>query len=365
MAKYIWEPSRTFAEFLLLPNLTTRNCNPTNVDLTTPLVKFKRGEKPSLTLGIPFCSAAMQSVSGVNMAIALAGFGGISFIYCSQTIEDQVAMIKEVRKHYQLVGAAVNTHDYKDRIPPLVEAGVDILCIDSSDGFSEWQYDVIKFIRETYGDRVKIGAGNIVDKEGFDYLAKAGADFIKVGVGGGSICITREQKGIGRGQASALIEVIEARNEYNKKTGFYIPICSDGGIEFDNHAIIALAMGADFLMMGRNFARYKESPSKLVTLNGKQYKEYWGEGSARAQNWQRYGKESNGKKLVFEEGVDSYIEYAGPLADGFAKTLSKVKATMCNCGSLTLGSFTKDARLTIVSEASIKEGSAHNVVVKG
>lgn len=365
MAKYIWEPSRTFAEFLLLPNLTTRNCNPASVDLATPLVKYKKGELPSLALGIPFCSAAMQSVSGVNMAVTLAGFGGISFIYCSQPVQDQSAMIVEIKKHKTVVGAAVNTHDYKDRIPALVEAGADVLCIDSSDGFSEWQADVIKFVREKYGDRVKIGAGNIVDKEGFDYLAKAGADFVKVGVGGGSICITREQKGIGRGQASALIEVVGARAEYLKKTGIYIPLCSDGGIEFDNHAIIALAMGADFLMMGRNFARYLESPSKLVTVNGKQYKEYWGEGSARAQNWQRYGKEGDGKKLVFEEGVDSYIDYAGPLADGFSKTLSKIKATMCNCGNLSLATFTRDARLTVVSEASIREGGAHNVVVKG
>ena len=352
MAKYIEGLSRTYAEYLLLPNLTKREHSPANVDLTTPLVKDK-----SLSLRIPFASAAMQSVSGVDMAVALGELGGIAFIYCSQSIEDQVAMIRKVNG---FVGAAVNTHDYRDRIPPLVEAGADILCIDSSDGFSEWQADVIKFVRERYGDKVKIGAGNIVDARGFEFLAKAGADFIKMGVGGGSICITREQKGIGRGNASALIEVVAARDAYLKKTGVYIPVCSDGGVEFDNHAIIALAMGADFLMMGRNFARYKESPSKIVTLNGKQYKEYWGEGSARAQNWQRYGK----GKLVFEEGVDSLIDYAGPLADGLNKTLSKIKSTMCNCGSLTLSDFTRNARLTVVSEASIKEGGAHNVVVK-
>lgn len=364
MAKIIWEPSRTFAEFLLLPNLTKHEHSPANVNLNTPLVKYKKGEVPALVLKTPLVSAAMQSVSGVDMAIALGGFGGLSFIYCSQTIEAQAKMVADVKKKGVLVGAAVNTHDYKDRIPPLVKAGADVLCIDSSDGFSEWQSDVVKFVRDTYGDKVKIGAGNVVDKEGFIFLAKVGADFIKVGVGGGSICITREQKGIGRGQASALLDVVEARAEYLKKTGVYIPVCSDGGVEYDNHAIIAFAMGADFLMMGRNFARYHESPSKLVTKNGKQYKEYWGEGSARAQNWQRYGKEGDGKKLVFEEGVDSLIDYAGPLADGLNRTLSKIKATMCNCGSLGLATFAQNARLTIVSEASIKEGGAHNVIVK-
>jgi IMP dehydrogenase len=366
MAKIIWEPSRTFAEFLLLPNLTKREHKPASVDLTSPLVKFKKGEKPALVLGVPFCSASMQSVSGVEMGVALGEFGGIAFVFCSQTIEAQAEMIRQIKSKGNsfLVGAAVNTHDYRDRIPPLVDAGVDALCIDSSDGFSEWQFDVIAFVREKYGDRVKIGAGNVVDAEGFDYLAQAGADFIKVGVGGGSICITREQKGIGRGQASALIEVVEARAKHLKKTGVYIPVCSDGGIEFDNHAIVALAMGADFLMMGRNFARYAESPSKIVTVNGKKMKEYWGEGSSRAQNWQRYGKEGDGKKLVFEEGVDSVIDYAGPLADGFSKTIAKIKATMCNCGSLTLAQFAQNARLTVVSQASIAEGGAHNVVVR-
>jgi len=363
MAKIIWEPSRTFGEFLLLPNLTKREHSPANVDLTSPLVKFKKGEKPALSLKIPFASAMMQSVSGAQMAVALGGFGGIAFIFCSQSVQDQANMVKETKSKGVLVGAGVNTHDYKDRIPPLVEAGADILCIDSSDGFSQWQEDVIKFVRGKYGDKVKIGAGNIVDSRGFEFLVKAGADFVKLGVGGGSICITREQKGIGRGQASALLEVVETRNKHFEKTGVYIPLCSDGGVAFDNHAIIALAMGADFLMMGRNFARYKESPSKIVTINGKQYKEYWGEGSARAQNWQRYGKEG-GKGLVFEEGVDSYTDYAGPLADGLTKTLSKIKATMCNCGSLTLAEFTKNAILTVVSQASITEGGAHNVVVK-
>jgi len=373
MAKIIWEPSRTFGEFLLLPNLTKRVHQPANVDLTRPLVKFKKGEKPMLSLKIPFCSASMQSVSGVDMAVALSGFGGISFIYCSQTVQAQAKMIAEVKAKGALVGAAVNTHDYRDRIPPLVDAGADVLCIDSSDGFSEWQADVIKFVRDNYGEGVKIGAGNVVAKDAFDFLVNAGADFIKVGVGGGSICITREQKGIGRGQASALIDVAQARDEHLKKTGVYIPLCSDGGIAFDNHAIIALAMGADFLMMGRNFARYHESPSKLVTVNGKKYKEYWGEGSNRAQNWQRYDSVEVSKNTVllkefktmkFEEGVDSLIDYAGPLADGLSNTLSKIKATMCNCGSLTLAEFVKNACLTVVSQASIKEGGAHNVVVK-
>lgn len=493
MAEYLSEPSRTFSEYLLLPRLSTKDCIEKNVSLRTPLTKFKDGETP-LYLNIPLTSAVMQSVSDDKLAIELAKQGGVSFIFGSQSIEDQAKMVSKVkgykagfieskcnltinanvhdiletieekghstiaitsdgtstgkllgvvtssdyrlsridlntkvsefmtpfdelvcgshgitlseandiiwenklsslpvvnekqelvnfvfRKDYEelkeypqqvldeesrlVVGAGINTHDYKDRIPALVEAGADILCIDSSDGFSEWQKDTIAFVREKYGDSVKIGAGNVVDKEGFDYLAEAGADFIKIGVGGGSICITREQKGIGRGQASAVIEVAKARKEYFEKTGIYIPICSDGGIVHDYHVTLALAMGADFVMLGRYFARFDESPGRKFTVNGKFVKEYWGEGSNRARNWQRYGNDEV-KKMQFEEGVDSFVPYAGTLKENVHITISKIKSTMCNCGSITLPDFQEHAKLTIVSPMSLSEGGAHDVMVK-
>lgn len=262
-----------------------------------------------------------------------------------------------------LVGAGINTHDYEERVPALVEAGVDILCIDSSDGFSEWQRDTIRYVKEKYEGKVLIGAGNIVDKDGFEYLVEAGADFIKVGIGGGSICITREQKGIGRGQASALIEVAEARDAYYEQTGEYIPLCSDGGIAQDYHKVLALAMGADFLMMGRYFARFDESPSRKLKINNNYVKEYWGEGSNRARNWQRYGG-GDGGGLKFEEGVDSYVPYAGKLSDNLNITLGKVKSTMCSCGVVSIPDLQENAKLTIVSSTSITEGGAHDVMRK-
>jgi len=496
MAEILKDVSRTFNEFLLLPNLTDERCVPSNVSLKTPFVKFKKGEEPKYYGNIPFVSAIMQAVSGEKMAIALAREGGCSFIYGSQSIESQAEMVRRVkkckagfidsdsnvksgtplrevielvkktghstvtitedgtsngkflglvtdkdyritrddldspidnymtprekivcakrgislveandiiwenkisclpildendnleylvfRKDYEdrknnpyslldenkryIVGAGINTRDYEERIPALVEAGVDMICMDSSDGYSVWQKNTIDWVREHYGDDVKIGAGNVVDKEGFYYLAEAGADFIKVGVGGGSICITREQKGIGRGQASALIDVVEARNEYYERTGVYIPICSDGGIVHDYHITLSIAMGADFVMMGRYFARFDESPTRVVKIGGNFVKEYWGEGSNRARNWQRYDLGEAGKnKLSFEEGVDSYIPYAGPLKDNLAITISKIKSTMCNCGSISIKEFHEKARLTLVSSVSIKEGSAHDVLLK-
>ena len=264
-----------------------------------------------------------------------------------------------------MVGAGINSRDFKERVPALVDAGVDVLVVDSSDGFSEWQYETIRWIKETYNEEVKVGGGNVVDKEGFLYLVKAGADFVKVGIGGGSICITREQKGIGRGQATALIEVCQARQEYFEQTGIYIPICSDGGLVHDYHMTLALAMGADFLMMGRYFARFDESPSKKLAIGNSYVKEYWGEGSNRAQNWQRYDMGGNSKAaLKFEEGVDSYVPYAGKMKDNLEITLGKIKSTMCSCGSVTIPQLQERAKITLVSSTSIVEGGAHDVILK-
>jgi len=494
LAIFIEEPSRTFGEYLLIPGYSSTECIPANVSLKTPVVKFKKGEKSPLTMNIPLVSAIMQSVSDDRMAIALAKEGGISFIYCSQSVESQAQMVAKVksykagfvvsdsnvkpddtladilalkektghstvavtedgtahgkllvlvtsrdyrvsrmspstkvyefmtkfedlicadekttlkeandiiwehklntlplidkeqrlvamvfRKDYEankenenelldskkryVVGAGINTRDYAERVPALVNAGADVLCIDSSEGFTEWQRITLKWIREHYGDSVKVGAGNVVDRDGFLFLAEAGADFVKVGIGGGSICITREQKGIGRGQATAVIEVAKARDEYFEKTGVYIPICSDGGIVHDYHMTLALAMGADFIMLGRYFARFDESPTNKVIVNGTYMKEYWGEGSNRARNWQRYDLGGD-KHLSFEEGVDSYVPYAGSLKDNVNITLSKIKSTMCNVGVLSIPELQKKARITLVSATSIVEGGSHDVVLK-
>ncbi len=494
MATFISEPSRTFNEYLLIPGYSSADCIPANVNLQTPLVKYRRGEEPAIHLNIPLVSAIMQAVSDDRMAVALATQGGVSFIYGSQSIDDEAAMVKRAkdykagfvrsdsnvspedtladvidltrrtghstiavtadgtmdgklvgivtsrdyrvsrmgpetkvetfmtplsklisapegttlkeandiiwdhklnslpivdkdgrlcyfvfRKDYDshkqntnelldahkryVVGAGINTRDYAERVPALIEAGADVLCIDSSEGFSEWQKRTLAWIRERYGDAVKVGAGNVVDADGFRFLADCGADFVKVGIGGGSICITRETKGIGRGQATALIEVCKARDEYFRETGVYVPVCSDGGIVYDHHITLALAMGADFIMLGRYFARFDESPSNKVSIQGTYYKEYWGEGSARARNWQRYDLGGD-KKLSFVEGVDSYVPYAGSLKDNVAVTLSKVKSTMCNCGALTIPEFQDKAKLTLVSATSIVEGGAHDVIQK-
>jgi IMP dehydrogenase len=494
MAIYYNEPSRTFSEYLLIPNLTTKECTPQNIDLRTPIVKFSKGQEASMHINIPLVSAIMQAVSDSGMAIELARCGGLSFIYVSQPIEQQAEMVRKVKKYkagfvvsdsnlkpddtladvlalkaktghstiaitenglptgkllglvtsrdyrvsrtpmdtkiknfmtpfssliyaeegitlkeandmiwdhklnclpvidknqnlvymvfrkdydshkenpYELLdankrlltGAGINTRDYMDRVPALVDAGADILCVDSSDGYTEYQRDTIAWIKDKYKGEVKVGGGNVVDREGFMYLVEAGADFVKVGIGGGSICITRETKGIGRGQATAVIEVAKARAEYYEKTGIYVPICSDGGIVHDYHMALALAMGADFIMLGRYFARFDESPTRKLKIGNNYVKEYWGEGSNRARNWQRY--DMGGKqKMDFEEGVDSYVPYAGHLKDNLDITLSKIKSTMCTCGAMNISQLHEKARLTLVSSTSIIEGGAHDVILK-
>lgn len=493
MAKIYETISRTFNEYLLIPNLTTADCTAEKIDLRTPLVRFRAGENPAIQLNIPITSAIMQSVSNDTLAIALAKCGGLSFIYASQAVQKQCDMVQKVKKFkagfvvsdsnvcpddtlkevmaikektghstvavtgdgtpggillgivtsrdyrlsrnsldkkvkefmtpferliigrtgitlseandiiwdYKLnclpiidaeqrlqylvfrkdydehkenpmelldqekryvVGAGINTRDYSERVPALLEAGADVLCIDSSDGYSQWQKETLHFIKSRFGEKVWVGAGNVVDGEAFRYLADAGADFVKVGIGGGSICITREQKGIGRGQATAVIEVAQARDEYFHETGVYIPICSDGGIVHDYHMTLALAMGADFLMMGRYFARFDESPTKVMKLGNAYVKEYWGEGSNRARNWQRY--ETEGDALKFEEGVDSYVPYAGKLAVNLDKTLSKMRSTMCSCGAMNFRQLHQEARISLVSATSIIEGGVHDVILK-
>ena len=494
MATIINEPSHTFNEYLLIPGYSSSACIPSDISLKTPLTKFKKGETPAITMNIPMVSAIMQSVSDDRLAVALAVEGGVSFIYGSQTIENQAAMVaraknykagfvpsdsnlspkatladvlalkertghstvavtedgsadgklvgiitsrdyrvsrmdpktpvtefmtpyekliwapegtslkeandiiwehklnalpivdgdgklcyfvfrKDYENHKQnpdelldahkryVVGAGINTRDYAERVPALLEAGADVLCIDSSEGFTDWQKFTLAWIRAHYGDSVKVGAGNVVDAKGFRFLAECSADFVKVGIGGGSICITRETKGIGRGQATALIDVCAERDRYYQETGIYIPVCSDGGIVYDHHITLALAMGADFVMLGRYFARFDESPTNKINIGGTYYKEYWGEGSARAKNWQRYdlGGEA---KLSFEEGVDSYVPYAGSLKDNVAMSLYKVRSTMCNCGAMSIPELQEKAVLTLVSATSIVEGGAHDVIQK-
>lgn len=492
MAIIIDDISRTFQEYLLLPGLTKKENIPSNVNLKVPIQRLTKDRKQGLSANIPIVSAAMQAVTGSDLAVALARKGGIGFVYCSQSVEEEAKIVRKVKEHkagfvesdsnlapdatlrdalklrektghstiaitqdgtahskllgiltgkdfwefkddlskpvseyytpldklvygeegislqeateklwlnkkeclpivdktgrlsalvfrkdyfdhksnpYELsdakkrliVGAALNTHDFKVRGPAMFDAGADCVCLDSSDGYGEWQKEAAHWLRKECGSDVVIGGGNVVSGDGFRYLAEeAKLDFVKVGIGGGSICITREQKGIGRGQASAVLDVAAARDAYYAETGNYVPICSDGGLLNDTHVILALAMGADFVMMGRYFAMTEESPTPKITYKGRMYKPYWGEGSNRARNWQRY-KQSEREQLIFEEGVDAYVPFSGTLSEKIDVTIAKLKSTMCNIGVTTIKELHQNARLTRVSPMTLVEGGTSHV----
>ena len=353
----------------LLGIVSSRDYRVSRMDVTTPVCEFMTPLEKLVTAPEGTSLKEANDIiwdHKLNSLPIVDKNGNLMYFVFRKDYADHKANPNEILDEHKryMVGAGINTRDYEQRVPALVEAGVDVLCLDSSDGYSHRQKKAIDFIREKYGDTVKVGAGNVVDKDGFLFLAEAGADFVKVGIGGGSICITRETKGIGRGQASALIDVVAARDEYFEKTGVYVPVCSDGGLVYDYHMTLALAMGADFLMMGRYFARFDESPTEKLMINGVFVKEYWGEGSNRARNWQRYDMGGRGGKLSFEEGVDSYVTYAGPLHDNVEMSVYKIKSTMCNCGVTNLEDLKKNARLTLVSSVSIVEGGSHDVILK-
>ncbi len=273
-------------------------------------------------------------------------------------INDQLNFPLEIHdKKKRLISvAAVNTHDYKDRVTALAREEVDVIAIDSSDGHTQYQKDTIKWINKHYPNIPVIG-GNVITKTGFRFLVEAGAKAVKVGMGGGSICITQEQKGTGRGLATTIIEVVEARDTYFKETGKYIPIAADGGVTGTKDVTIALALGADYVMMGRYFARMEESPTDKIVVNNRVMKPYWGEGSARAQKWKtrRYNQ---GK---FVEGVEGLVEYAGHLRDNLEETLAKIKSSIQTCGAMNLSEFHQKAELEVVSALSIREGKSHDI----
>ncbi len=481
MKKILSKPAYSLKDFRLLPGYTDGTCRVEDVSLTTRLCGR---EEDYIMLELPFLSAAMQAVSGVEMATALAELGGVSVLPIERSVEEQCQKIKKVKQYkagfqmeimtvspstglgaltaiiqdtsysifpvtdtglfhgrllgvitdkdfdprYDLelsvvdrmredvhsgveiddlreanrlmikygrgflpivskegtlqsvvfkkdldkhikhpnatvddqkrlrVGAAVSTHtEDKDRIRELVGCGVDFLVIDSSDGHTAYQGDTLIWVKGHVD--VPVIGGNVITSDGFTMLAEAGADAVKVGMGIGSGCITQEIKGTGRGQATAILEVAMARDAYAEKNR-YLPIIADGGITCPADIAVALALGADSVMMGNFFARFSESPSEIVYKNGKAVKAYWMEGSLQALNYRRYSHDPN---TFFEEGVSGFVPHLGSIYELLPVCRRQLKSALSVTGASNIEEFHKKAILELQTPAAQLESRVHNM----
>ena len=484
MATVLNTPSHSLREFRLLPGFTDANGGPNEVSLRTRLC---RNGDSYIELHTPFLSAAMQAVTGAEMAIAVAQLGGIGIVPVSQTIEEQCAKIdsvkrfkaafqtnirtlsptqvigtvidiinetgystfpvtdsgefhghllgiitdkdfdarrdhhvpvsermktdvqagveindlkeandlmikygrgflpiidsdqilrsvvfkKDLDKHLKhpnesidankrlLAGAAISTHpEDRERVVALVEREVDVLVIDASDGHTQYQREMLEWIKSDF--EIPVVAGNVVTAAGFEFLAAAGADAVKVGMGIGSGCTTQEVKATGRGQASALMDIVDSRGEKAQSDGQYIPLIADGGIGGPAEMSVALAFGADALMMGNFFARYTEGAGNLVrNAAGEVVKEYWMEGSMKAHNFRRYAQ---AQSIFFEEGITGYVPHMGSIYDKLPVILQILRSTLATAGCACIEQLHEKGVLEMQSPSALLDSQIHDIV---
>ncbi len=376
MKSLIEKPAYSLKDFRLLPGYTNEKYDFKDISLMSPLC---RNGDDFITLDLPFVSAAMQSVTSVQLATALAELGGAGVIPLGNSIEEQCLKVKSIKqykagfrnidKHIKFpyatedtqkrlrVGAAISTHpEDRERVSALFETDVDFILIDASDGYTIYQKETIEWIKKNYD--VPVVGGNVVTAEAFKMLVEAGADAVKVGMGTGSGCITQEEKATGRGLATSIMEIVTTRDAC-AKNNTYIPIIADGGINTSADIAIALAFGADSVMMGNFFARMDESPGKEFMINGEKVKEYWMEGSMKARNNHRY---HNNSVSFFEEGVQGFVPSAGSIYDILPISRNKLISTLRTAGAANMMDFHNLSILELQSPGSINDGKVHNMI---
>lgn len=353
----------TFDDLLLVPAYST--VVPNDVNLKTRLCD-------GIELSIPVCSAAMDTVTESAMAIALAQSGGIGFIHKNLSKEIQAEMVQTVKlaevlskdaaidvKGKLLAGAAVGVSDSTmDRVKLLVEAGVDIITVDSAHGHSKGVIDTIAKIHKAYPKLPLVG-GNIVTGESAQALIQAGASVLKVGVGPGSICTTRIVSGVGVPQLTAISDVVQVAKRYN------VGVIADGGIKFSGDIVKALAAGADAVMLGGLLAGCEETPGEIIEVYGKRVKTYVGMGSLSAMqrgSSDRYfqGGQKELKKLV-PEGIEATVPYKGPMSDVIYQMMGGLRSGMGYCGCATITELKDKAKFVRISNAGLKESHPHTV----
>ncbi|CAM4276852.1 IMP dehydrogenase [Erysipelothrix inopinata] len=356
----------TFDDLLLVP--AKSQIVPAQVNLKTRLTD-------KITLNIPIVSAAMDTVTEDAMAIMLAKLGGMGFVHKNMPVEDQAQMVRNVKEaasdveNYAdanidgqgrlRVGAAVGVGQASlDRVRALVEAGVDIVAVDSAHGHSEGVIETVKAIRQEFQDLDIVG-GNIVTAQGATDLIYAGANVIKVGVGPGSICTTRVVAGVGVPQLTAVNDVYSVARQYG------VGVIADGGIKLSGDISKALAAGADCVMLGGLLAGSEETPGEVLEVFGKKVKTYVGMGSLSAMqrgSSDRYfqGGVKELSKLV-PEGIEATVPYKGSIKDVIYQMLGGVRSGMGYCGCATIEEMHLKARFVKITGAGLQESHPHDV----
>jgi len=328
------------------------------------LVKDRMVQVPTAQAGISLGDANREMIKHGTDVMPILEKGNLRFVVFKKDVQQHFSFpdsAVDEEKRY-MVGAAVSTQPGdKKRIDALIEAGVDIIFIDASDGYSQFQADTLKYVRSKSRD-IPVYGGNVITAEAFNFLADAGFDGIKVGMGIGSGCTTQAQKGTGRGQATALIDVCKARDEYEKKTGRYVPIMSDGSISNSGQMMVALGLGADSVMMGRFFAQFTESAGGFrqhPTLGP--VKEYWMEASSRARSYGRYNATSD---TFFEEGVEGFVPHVGSVYIHLRETILKMKSSLSSCGCAGIEELHKKAVVELQSPSALGDADVHDMITK-
>jgi IMP dehydrogenase len=350
MENKIIDEAYTFDDVSLIPGIAEVPVS--EIDLATKATKNTK-------LKIPILSAAMDTVSEAKMAIALSQMGGLSIIHRNLDIQEQAEEVKKVKtKNPKIkVGAAVGTSgDYLERVEALIEEGVDIICIDLAHGSTVWGKNALKAIKSKF--KVEVIAGNVVTKEGAEYLAEAGADAIKVGIGGGSICTTRIVTGTGVPNLTAIFNVKPVTEKYK------IPLIIDGGIRYSGDVVKALAAGADAAMCGNVLAGTDQSPGEIMEINKEKYKTYRGMGSEEAANKRvkdRYYDEKSSKKVYTSQGVSGMIKYKGDVRKILEVFTGGIKSGMEVVGVKDVANLQEKARFYKVSNSGTSEAHPHNL----
>jgi len=364
-------PTLTFDDVLLKPGYA--GFSRSEINLSTQLTK-------NIALKAPLVSAPMDTVTEVELAIALGKFGGIGIIHRNLTIEEQAKQVKAVKQAGQLVGAAVGSSPgYEARVAALIKAGVDVIVVDSAHGHSKYVIDALTHIKQHH--QVDVIAGSVATAEGAQALIDAGADGLRVGMGPGAICTTRIVSGMGVPQLTAIIETVSVAKQHG------VPVIADGGINYSGDITKALAAGASSVMMGRLFAATEEAPGEVVTFTADQvparfrsivngddtytFKGYRGMGSlgAMARGKQIssedefHGKSYTDKSVLVAEGVEGLVPCSGKLDLVAATMLEGVKSGFYYVGAKSIAELWETAVLRRITNASLTESHPHDLFV--